>query len=290
MTNSETPPKGDVTGDAFDRRLNCKVGTCRHGCSSFCEEQRNTPDPSGTAREAPSQSSDTVSGSLPPVPSSPDATGLKPCPFCGSENLRRNSIEGIECRACHIEFYATGNELDADAWNRRAPPSPQVTREGTNNALIHDLREWASQALCATDEGTKILEAAASALTAADERIAVLTERVRPIALAKAEKGIALGLATDRLIRIQTLEAALAERDATIVECERQFQAKVQEVLDEMHCTDAAKALLKTAVRAGMEYAGAIVFRRDLTENEKHDRLRALDVAVILAQITGTKT
>lgn len=48
---------------------------------------------------------------------------LKPCPFCGSDDLQNNGLEcRIRCVSCQAEIALWDGDDAIAAWNRRATP------------------------------------------------------------------------------------------------------------------------------------------------------------------------
>ena len=64
-------------------------------------------------------------------------TELKPCPFCGNENVYWNDGGWIECRGCNIFFQVAFTNADKeeniDCWNTRVDCKTENCSEKLNN-------------------------------------------------------------------------------------------------------------------------------------------------------------
>jgi hypothetical protein len=129
---------GGVGGDpARAMRRNCVSWPCRHDCSSFCEEERNTQrEASGTAREAPGTSRDdaaqAASVGVQPVPRSPvtEAGKGELLPIADTQALRdwdqaKQMIERVPYNQWVAALTTCGDRL-ADTIRRPSPPSAGV--------------------------------------------------------------------------------------------------------------------------------------------------------------------
>ena len=75
---------------------------------------------------------------------------LKPCPFCGSENIKHHHYSNqpyqqyiVRCKNCGARIIKASLELAFEAWNRRAEPV-----ERTAKVIKHDVN-------LVTEEGYK---------------------------------------------------------------------------------------------------------------------------------------
>lgn len=105
-----------------------------------------------------------------------DAPELKPCPFCGSHDIRPAGATPHHyhrCQNCGCEgpVFSTTPELAVEAWNRRADlvPAPSVTVKAAAKHLLTIWDRWMAGGDAERDAGFRMTQAACFAAQAYED-------------------------------------------------------------------------------------------------------------------------
>lgn len=271
MTNSETPPKGDVAGGGATV---AGISVPGFGASSVGAAIRPSNPP--------------------PIPSSPDATGLKPCPFCHGEMVMRQHSAFHPENDCWLADNGANSgtvdigEHDYASWNRRAPPSPQATREGEPDFKVLAREQWKHCGWEMSVDENEFMARYGEEMyrlgrTAADEQIAALDK-----ACDLRDAIIDDRTATIKRIapKLEAAEASLAERDKTTREL-RQFIAHIHHHFTTDKNFDAAEfdADLRNLANEWVDTESIMI---SMKEGFERERLRADTLTAQIAERDAT--